>query len=102
MLNIKSNTLIPPDHYKICKSEDDYFELISWCWKKLEQVKSEVSAINFYKDDASLELGYYMKATRHLHNRITQCYEHLQSLGNSQDITRATDVFTSTLAHKHR
>ena len=32
-------TMLPPNYQKFCKSTDDYFDLIKYCWECIDDVK---------------------------------------------------------------
>ena len=102
MIKLKNNTLIPPNHQKVCSNEDDYIQLINWCWEKIGEINTGLVEINLYKTDSVHEMNYYKDVLRTLHTRIKECYEHLILVGNEGDVSHVSHVFTAPTNSKGR
>lgn len=95
-------TMIPPNYQKVCNEVDDYFDLIKYCFECIGDVKQAIANVNFYHKDAQYNIAHYNTSIKHLHRRINECYEHLKSLGNEKDISRVTNVYTTSIANERK
>ena len=94
-------TSIPPNYQKVCESDNDYFDLIKYCWECIGDVSESISNINFYKEDGQYELVEYKKSIHHLHVRIEECYSYLKKLGVEVEAIEM-EVFTAPIGHNRR
>lgn len=94
-------TMIPPNYQKVCQSDDDYFDLIRYCWECIGDVKQAISEVKFYDVDAQYEIADYIKSLKHLHIRINECYGYLKELDKTKSKDKI-EVYTTTVAHERR
>jgi len=94
--------MIPPNYQKVCKTTDDYFSLIKYCWECIGHLSKEALGMNFYNSDVQYDMNFYKKSLQAHHTRINECYAHLKSIGNNVDVSHVNSVYTAPKNDKGR
>ena len=88
----------PPSVIRVCKTTDDYFDLVKFCWECIGTIQSKIGEIDLTERHGYMFLNSLYKCLKHLFDRIDECYDYLKWVDNTKGGNQ--DVYTTTLSHE--